>query len=361
MKKVLRVGTYPTSVFKSMGRNSYMISGMKSVKTIFVTPKYAGTLFSEPYNTNVVTLPFLVVPSPKGIARLPHEIARVAKIISFSINTIWIFLKEKPDIVHIHSPMFFLIALFARIRGKRCYITYHGNEHELIYSNRLLGGIFNGVFFRTFSLSDQILNYGALYPNYAKNYIPIDNAVDGTIYFNKGLNRKKIVLAVGRLEKQKDYPTLLISFRDLLIIHPDYELNIAGSGQDEQSLRHLARDLKISDSVKFLGQVDQDSLPDLYNRADIFVLCSLWEGFPKVLLEAMSSGCKVVATRVDSIPLVLGPSYPFLVDPNDADDLLSKILSIIAESDELRFSYSEALKRYSWPNVRASMEDEYNR
>ena len=42
MKKVIRVGTYPTSDYKSMGRNSFMISGMDTIKTIFVAPKYQG-------------------------------------------------------------------------------------------------------------------------------------------------------------------------------------------------------------------------------------------------------------------------------------------------------------------------------
>ena len=87
---------------------------------------------------------------------------------------------------------------------------------------------------------------------------------------------------------------------------------------------------------------------------------TLWEGFPKVLLEAISSGCKVVATRVDSIPRILGPSYPFLVDPSNTDDLAFKLLSINDEGDELRSSYSEVLKRFSWNNIRAAMEVEYN-
>ena len=361
MKKVLRISGYPTNRFKSMGKNSYMISGMKSVKTIFIAPRYHGKLLPEPHNTKVITLPFLVEPSPNGIRKLLHEIMRLKKIFSFSIKAIWIFLKEKPDIIHIHSPMYFLIALFAKIYGKRCYITYHGNEHKFIYSKYFIGWFFNVVFFKTFSLSAQILDYGKAYPYYAKNYILIDNAVDKSLFFNKGLKRKKIILAVGRLEIQKDYPTLFNSFKDLLIVQPNYELNIVGSGQDEQSLISLAKKLRISNSVKFLGHVDQDDLPDLYNKADIFVLCSLWEGFPKVLLEAIASGCKVVATRVDTIPLILGSSYPFLVNPKDPDDLLSKFISIISTGEELRSSYLEVLDRYSWVNIKASMEDEYNR
>lgn len=342
-----------------MGRNSYMISGMRSVKTIFVSPKYEGILFPEPKNTDVYTLPFLVSPAPEGMARIKHEMVRLVKIANFSFKTIWLLLKEKPDIVHIHSPMFFLIALFARLRGLRCYITYHGNEHKKIYNNKLLGSLFNSVFFKTFSLSSNIVNYGKLFPKYAKRFVSIDNAVDHSVFFNKGFDRKKIILAVGRLEKQKDYPTLLTSFREVLKKYPEYELNIVGSGQLKKDLLYLASELGISGFVKFLGQLEQDDLADLYNNADIFVLCSLWEGFPKVLLEAMVSGCKIIATRVDSIPRVLGPNYPFLVAPGDAKDLSDKLISIIGENNELRFSHQEILKRYSWDNVKAFMENEY--
>lgn len=361
MKKILRISTYPTSVFKSMGRNSYMISGMESVKTTFVTPEYPGTLFPAPRNTSVVKLPFLIVPAPKGLRRVWHEVFRLASIVNFSTRAINILLKENPDIVHIHSPMFFLIALFARFRGKRCYITFHGGEFQFIYNNLILGRLFNFVFAKTFSLSENITNYRGKYEDYAECLIPIENAVDRNVFFDRGTARDKTIIAVGRLEKQKNYPLLLASFRNVIAKYPGYCLLIVGSGQDEQELKRLAAELEVASSVNFLGQIDQDRLPALYNQADVFVLCSLWEGFPKALLEAMASGCKVVATRVDSVPRILGREYPFLVKSNDVDDLSSKLFAVIEEGDELRSSYSESVKRFSWGNVKSFMEKEYNR
>jgi len=360
MRKVLRVSGYPTSAFKSMGRNSYMISGMESIKTFFVAPRYKGTPLPEPKNTTLLTIPFLVKSSPGGLKKIPHELKRVTKIIFLSARTIRIFLKERPEIVHIHSPMYFLIAAFAKLKGARCYITYHGNEHALIYNNKILGRIFNSVFFKTFSLSSDILKYGKLFPKYSKKYIVIDNAVDSSVFFNKEIKRKKVILAVGRLETQKDYPTLLASFSKVLQKHPHYKLKIVGSGQLEDNLRCLTRDLGISNSVKFLGQVPHDDLPDIYNESDVFVLSSLWEGFPKVLLEAMACGCKVVATRIDSAPRVLGPDYQFLVNPGKQSDLTEKLISIIDHDNSLRYSYTDKVKNYSWSNVKSFMESEYN-
>ena len=87
MKKVIRVGTYPTSLFKSMGRNSYMISSMESINTIFVCPRYEGSPLPVPKNTTLKTIPFIVLPAPEGILRIFHEIKRIFYILNFSFTT----------------------------------------------------------------------------------------------------------------------------------------------------------------------------------------------------------------------------------------------------------------------------------
>ena len=113
-------------------------------------------------------------------------------IFTFSFQTIWLIIKEKPDIVHIHSPMFIFIALFAKLKKIRCYITYHGNEHSKIYNNKFLGTIFNYIFYKTFSLSSDILKYEKLYNKYKKNFLTIDNAVDNNIFLIKSLAGKRL-------------------------------------------------------------------------------------------------------------------------------------------------------------------------
>lgn len=360
MKKVLRVSGYPTFDRKSMGRNSYMISGMNSIKTFFVATQYSGTPLPEPKNTKLYRFPFLTVPSPSGFKRIPHECKRIVKIVSFTLRTLRVFWRHNPDIVHIHSPMFFLVALIAKILGKRCYITFHGREHELIYKNRLLGLLFNSVFHKTFSLSTSIESYGKLFPRYSDNYIVIDNAVDKTVFFDKGGRRENIILAVGRLEYQKDYPTLFRAFCDFLVDYPSYELHIVGEGQLNKDLRDLATNLGIENSVKFLGMVAQEELPDIYNNAEVFALSSFWEGFPKVLLEAMACGCKVVSTKIDSVPRVLGSNYPYLVNSGDHSGLAAKFRDIIEQDQSLALSYVATINKYSWLEIMARMEEEYN-
>ena len=360
MKKVLRVCSYPTSAFESMGMNSYIISGMKSVKTIYITPQYEGDLFPEPHNCTVIPLPFLTIPAPTGFLKIIHEIKRSFVILGFSLQSILILLKEKPDIVHIHSPMYFLIALFAKIQRKICYITYHGNEHKRIYSSLILGGMFNRIFKKTFALSSSIEDYGVRFPYYKNKYISISNSVNTKIFFNRGSTKKKIIVAVGRLEIQKDYPSLLLAFAKFNLQFPDYKMFIAGSGSLEADLKKIAADIGIDRSVTFLGKVSQKEICNIYNESEIFVLTSLWEGFPKVLLEAIACGCKVVATRVDSIPKIMGYDYPYLVNPGDVDDIHTKMCSSVND-EKMKSRYDDILNSYNWDEVIEMMEDEYNK
>ena len=359
MKKVLRISSYPTSAFESMGMNSYMISGMKSVRTIFVTPRYEGNLFPEPHNCTVISLPFLTIPAPTGFSRISHEIKRLFMILGFSARSILILINEKPDIVHIHSPMYFMIALFAKIQRKTCYISYHGNEHKRIYKSLILGGIFNRIFEKTFALSSNIEEYGARFPYYKNKYITISNSVNRKIFFNRGGTRKKKIVAVGRLETQKDYPSLLLAFAKFSSQFPHYELCIVGSGSLEAVLEKAAVDIGIAGSVTFLGKVSQKELCNIYNESEMFVLTSLWEGFPKVLLEAISCGCKVVATKVDSIPRIMGYDYPYLVNPGDIDDIYKKMY-FSAKEEKMESRYEQILRSYSWDKIIKQMEDEYN-
>jgi glycosyltransferase involved in cell wall biosynthesis len=103
-----------------------------------------------------------------------------------------------------------------------------------------------------------------------------------------------VLIAVGRLVEQKGFSYLLQALKILLKRRP-VRLWILGNGPLKSSLEAQARDLGIAEHVQFLGFRPN---PFKYTaRADIFVLSSLWEGLPSVLLEAMALGLPVVATR----------------------------------------------------------------
>jgi glycosyltransferase involved in cell wall biosynthesis len=108
-----------------------------------------------------------------------------------------------------------------------------------------------------------------------------------------------VILGIGRLEAQKDFPTLIRAFAELRPQHPA-RLVILGDGGDRQALQSLARELGVADDVALPGFVPN---PYAYlKRAAVFALSSIYEGLPTVLIEALALGTPVVSTDCRSGP-----------------------------------------------------------
>lgn len=137
-----------------------------------------------------------------------------------------------------------------------------------------------------------------------------------------------LVLACGRLEPQKDFSTLLEAFARIRA-RRTARLAILGTGSLEGQLRGQARALGVDASVDFTGHVDD--VHAWMRRASVFVLSSRWEGFPNVLLEAMSQRCPVVATDCsDAVSEVLADGRLGTIVPvGDADTLATALLAVI--------------------------------
>lgn len=138
-----------------------------------------------------------------------------------------------------------------------------------------------------------------------------------------------ILLAVGRLEIQKDFPTLLRAFAHVLLEKP-CRLLILGEGRERVALQSLAQALGISERVSLLGHVAN---PYAYMaRCQVLVLSSRWEGFGNVIAEALAVGLPVVATDCPSGPreILADGAYGTLVPPGDAQALAQAILATLA-------------------------------
>lgn len=147
-----------------------------------------------------------------------------------------------------------------------------------------------------------------------------------------------VILGVGRLERQKDFPTLLRAFARLRERCPA-RLVILGEGDDRAALQRLAGELGVADFTSLPGFVDNPHAA--MARADLFVLSSAWEGSPNALTEALALGTPVVATDCRSGPrevLDSGRIAP-LVPVGDAAALaaaMARILQAPPDADVLR-------------------------
>jgi len=136
----------------------------------------------------------------------------------------------------------------------------------------------------------------------------------------------KVILAVGRLEDQKDFPNLLYAFSKVRK-QGDFKLIILGEGKRRKQLETLISQLDLSEHVEMPGHV-KNPYAHMYH-SDLFVLSSLWEGLPTVLIEALACECKVVSTDCPCGPMEIleGGSYGNLVPIADSSALAEAIIA----------------------------------
>ena len=158
-----------------------------------------------------------------------------------------------------------------------------------------------------------------------------------------------VFLAVGRLTPQKDFPNLLAAFAQVRKQQPA-RLIILGEGEERQALEAIIEDLDLTSDVLLPGFV---SNPYAYmKRASCFVLSSIQEGLPTVLIEAMACGCPVVATDCPSGPdeILAGGIYGSLVPMENPQALAAAMLSALHSPLESELLVKRA-QEYSTDNA----------
>ncbi len=183
----------------------------------------------------------------------------------------------------------------------------------------------------------------------------IPNGVDGLQYKNESREWSPTqIFSVGRIVHQKGLDLGLRALAQLKDL--EWEWRIAGDGPQLEVLKSLSQELNISDRVKFLGWQNREELTQWYHRSNLFLFPSRHEGMPNAVLEAMSSGLSVVATRIaGSEELVLDGATGLLVNAEDVDSLRDGLRRlIINEKTRMRMgqaSRQRVEEEYSWENV----------
>ena len=114
----------------------------------------------------------------------------------------------------------------------------------------------------------------------------------------------KVVMYLGRIAKEKNLGFLLRSFQFVLKSLPESELVFVGDGKDINNLQQLTQDLQLT-RVQFMGAQEPNKVPEILNCADVLVLCSISEGSPNVVKEALACGVPVVSTSVGDLPTII--------------------------------------------------------
>ena len=146
-----------------------------------------------------------------------------------------------------------------------------------------------------------------------------------------GLEGKRVLLTVGRLDAQERYK----GFDEILEILPelpeDVIYMIAGGGNDLVRLQHRAVDLDLGRRVILTGLFPEQEKADLYALADVYVMPSRGEGFGYVLLEALASGVPVIGSKLDGgREALLGGELGLLVDPFNPAEIEAAVREVLA-------------------------------
>jgi len=151
------------------------------------------------------------------------------------------------------------------------------------------------------------------------------------------------VLAVGRFDAVKNHAGMLRAFALIIKQHPNAILLLAGKGPLQDSARTLVDELHLSSSVRFLGV--RDDVPDLMRASDCYLMSSLWEGLPNVLIQAAASGLPAVVTNVGGNASVVRDGVTgHVVPPGDDAKLALAVIDVLDRLPAIRSLWGDAAR-----------------
>lgn len=165
------------------------------------------------------------------------------------------------------------------------------------------------------------------------------------------------LLNVAALAEKKGHRHLLEALAEL----PDATLDVVGDGELREELERRAETLGLAGRVRFLGERPKDEVAALMRAADLFVLPSLAENLPVVLIEAQASGLPAVATRVGGVPELIDDATGILVPPADPAALAAAIREALARDFDGAALAARARDRYGYDAVCARWTAIYDR
>ncbi len=276
----------------------------------------------------------------------------------------------KPDLVHLHFPCVsafyhlhtaaahpasFLVTLRGALPGTS--IGSDTLQRLTLRSADWVTGVSAAVLARARELAPEITSRSSV----------IHNAVDVSAFIPEPLpSHPPRLIYLGRLYPEKGVDLVLTAFGTLVERFPDARLVIAGDGPLRTELEQLAFDLRVANSVDFVGWVTPEKVPALLNSATVVVMPSRSEGLPQVALEAGLMARPVVATRVGGLPeVVVHEQTGLLVEPEDAK-ALAEAIALLLDHPAMAAQMGQAARRraaavFNWDRYVDAYDDMYQK
>lgn len=306
-------------------------------------------------NNSYSNITFTDLPSTriKGVEAVLHTLLSVLHIIL-----------HRPDAVHVHNIGPGMYTPLLRLLGLKVILTYHSPNYEhkkwgrsasaflrwcervsLRYSNHI---IFVNKFQRE-KFGPEVLSKSSYIPN------GIDPAhlSEGTDFLNKhNIASGSYVLAVGRITPEKGFEHLIKAAQQLPEVK---QVVIAGASDHDTAYAEQLKQLDTLGKVIFTGFTSGEDLRQLYSHARVYVLSSVNEGFPLVLLEAMSYRLPLIVSDIPATHLVELPTDDYFA-AGDAESL-ARCLHAKLQQPAGRVNYD--LADFDWQDVARRTESVY--
>lgn len=277
---------------------------------------------------------------PKNITILPKRFPIPNKLYSFLLP--WFYRKQlkKVDVYKTNQMSGAWAALIAARLYKKKLVVRCGYELlrflELEKVSRLKRSVISFLERLVYQKSNAIIVTSSSDREYIIKKFSIDkekiniipNYIDTELFkpMPSVQKQKNRIIFVGRLHKQKNLPNLLHALVGL-----ECSLLIVGSGELKPTLVRLAEELQVS--VEFKDRIANKELPYELNQAEVFILPSLFEGNPKTLLEAMSTGLPCIGTDVEGIANIIDPHQNGLLCGTDTPSLHQALKELLVNKE----------------------------
>ena len=311
--KICRVSnSYPSESSPGSGLTPYYLCKYIYHPTLYITKAIESGKRRAPDHIVLKEIRYRDKRSPDNIRNQLHavrigtmqeilthlKVMKTLRSVSFFIRSVPALVKFRPDIIGCHQSLTLLHGVFAKLfLGSKFVFHIHNNSEIVVINNLWLLKVLVRRADLILCLSQEMgKQIETVIPSAAKKVRYTSTGVYPELFKNKGKERKNQLLAIAHFRWEKGYTYLLDAVSRVFNQHPDYSLIIVGDGPEKEAIVKRIENLGISDKVKLEGVVSRQRVMELLNESRIFVMSSLSEGLPKVLLEALSCGTPAVIT-----------------------------------------------------------------
>lgn len=265
------------------------------------------------------------------------------------------------DVIHVFSASYlsFVLAptpaiLVAKLYSKKVVLNYRSGEAEdhlrrwrrtAVPTMRLA----DEVVVPSGYLVDVFARFG-LHASAVYNFVETD-----CFRFRTRRPLRPVFLSNRNLEPLYNVGCILRAFRIIQRRVPAATLTVAGDGSERAALEQLARELRLENTT-FIGRIEQSRMPELYERADIYLNSPNIDNMPGSLIEAYAAGLPVVTTDAGGIPYILAHEETgLMVERGDHEALAAAAIRLLEDNElatRITTNARAACRTYSWAAVR---------